>query len=1310
MKHLIVLALIITVSFGISAQQFQKVYKPTSSSMQSMLECAIQTSDGGYLMVGWENYLPVKMYAIKTDAQGVVTWAKRYGKELFMGTEDPTAYCMFNYVSQNPDGTYITSGSVNGKCFLMKLTNVGAVSWTKQYGGSDGSGIYCVKRSSDGGYIACGYTYSNDTKDSSNVYILKAQSNGNFSWDRIYRYSSVGDDIAYACTETSDGFVFAGASEQINGTDTTTDIILMKTNTTGTIQWSGTFGNNTTYDEAYDIITASDGNVLVSGSTEQTSSSGDAFVWKVSNATGSVQWGKAINVGLAETFVRVREYGGQIHLFGFNLGLTLYEMFASRLASDGSSVIQTVKYSQLLNGNLLRSAHVCTDGSYLIGGFDSSPLGQNFMLIKTNSNGFSGCNEFTYSAGMNDFAPHVENVTPTNYGPTSASTITMLSFNVTPEAFVVCEVTALIASAGNTTNLCQGSSTTLGGSPTASGGVGPYTYSWSSSPASFTSTSANPTVTPTGNTTYTVTVTDNSGTTATSSITVTMVPNPSAYAGSDVTICEGQSTQLQATGGGTYSWSPTTALTNPAISNPIANPSSTTTYTVTVSDANNCTATDQVTVNVNSAPTAVASNTGPYCTGNTIQLNSSGGASYMWNGPNGFSSTSQNPTITNADATMNGVYTVVVTGDNSCTALATTTVSVGSPPNPSASGTGPYCEGETITLFASGGATYYWTGPNSFSSIEQNPQITNSTSSMSGTYTVAVSDAGGCAANATVNIVVNPTPNADAGANTGVCFGNSIQLNATGGGTYSWSPSGTLDNANIYNPVASPLVNTIYYVTVTNDHNCTDVDSIEVQVRPLPTAFAITGGGQFCPGGAGAPITLSGSETDVNYNLTLSGNTEQQLPGTGSTLVFNATQPGTYTVVAVDAIAGCSATMTGTVTVSTYPQPLLNANVTDITCYGDTDGNISVSVSSGSPPYTYDWSHDASNHSSGASGLINGDYTITVTDNNSCTATYTATIIQPGTLTITCTPGNVSCYGDSNGTASASPNGGTSPFLYAWSNGGNSAIVSGLAVGSYSVTVTDSHGCTAAQNTIVGQPSPILMSDSLVNVSCYGLNDGLVSLTMTGGNEPFTYYWSNGSTLSDLSAVGAGTYIVTVTDNNGCIVTDTFTLTQPGAIYVTITSGMGSDHYGYANSTATGGSGSLSYAWSTGSINTSISGLNSGSYYLTVTDLAGCFTVDTAIIDIPVIIPNAISPNNDGKNDDFEILGVGGFPKVTIEIFTRWGKKIFFFEGTGPEYSQSSNRWDGTHKGKGLPMGAYQYIIHLEGYSDPFTGQVLLVY
>jgi gliding motility-associated-like protein len=170
------------------------------------------------------------------------------------------------------------------------------------------------------------------------------------------------------------------------------------------------------------------------------------------------------------------------------------------------------------------------------------------------------------------------------------------------------------------------------------------------------------------------------------------------------------------------------------------------------------------------------------------------------------------------------------------------------------------------------------------------------------------------------------------------------------------------------------------------------------------------------------------------------------------------------------------------------------------------------------------------------------------------------------------------------------------------------------------------------------------------------------------------------------------------------------TLSQPDAISVTVTQGIGSnDHLGYADATSTGGAGTHSYNWSNGALTQDVIGLQSGTYYLTVTDQMGCTAMDTILIEIDVLIPTAITPNADGKNDDFEILGVGSFPKLTIEIYTRWGAKIFFFEGTGLEYCQPSNRWDGTHNGKDLPIGAYQYIISLEGYSEPFTGQVVLM-
>lgn len=1569
MRHLIVLAIIILFGVnGFGQSQFQKIYKPTSSSIQSFLQCARQTSDGGFIMAGWEDAMGVPLLRaniFKTDDQGVVTWSKRYNKNIstwpLPDQEDPVGMCMMNFVSQNSDGTYITAGSYNGDAFIMKLTSAGAVSWAKLFAGNDGSAINCVKQTGDGNFIATGYTYSNDTKDSANLYILKLTSAGAYSWDKIYRFSTVGDDIGYGIAETSDGYVVVGSTEQINGTDTTTDAIMLKTSKTGTLLWCGTRGDNAESEDAYSVKLASDGNLFVSGATTSTGGGGDAFIWKVSNSSGDIQWGKAIDAGLGDIGFSVDEKNGYCYVFGFNVGLLSFnfmEMFVSKLTNDGNTLNQTWLYGSTIEPYLMvnsNSSQVTSDDGFLLCGLTQSISagGQNGILIKTGSSGYTGCNEQTYSAGFQVYSPHTEGVTPTDVGPTSVSNINMLAINLTSDVVTICQIQPLLANAGTNSNVCQGSAFTLGGSPTATGGTSPYTYAWSSSPAGFTSAAANPSVTVTATTTYTVTVTDQSAQTATSSVTLTPISLPSANAGNDATICQGQSTQLNATGGGTYAWSPSGSLNNAAIYNPIATPSGTTTYTVTVTGGNGCTNTDNVLVTVNSAPVVNVSNTGPYCQGNTIQLSASGGSLYSWNGPGGYSGTGANPSIPSATPAMSGTYTVIVTGANTCTASGTTTVTVNPNPNatatsdspfcvgetitlyggggtgyawsgpqsfsstsqnptisnattnmagtytvtvsdvnsctssasvtitvnvsptanagpdqsiaygsftsltgsgtggsgsytfswtptdslvnagiqnpqtvnleattiftlvvtdastgctgtdqvtitiiggplstnptatpasicagqnvqldavagggsgsytyswtsspagftstlanptvnplvtttyyvtvndgfnqvngsvtvtvnplPTASATytGPYCAGETISLSSSGGDSYSWTGPLSFASADQNPTIANSTISMSGTYTVEVTDANGCTDDATVSVVVNAIPNADAGSNTAVCYGDSVQLTASGGNSFVWSPAGTLSSSSIYNPYASPLVGTMYYVTVTNDLGCTNVDSVYVDVRPLPSTFVISGGGQFCPGGSGVAITLSGSESGVNYTLyngtTLSG----QLPGTGSPLNFNATAAGTYTVVAVDAMAGCTVTMTGTVSVSTYPQPDLNATVTDVNCFGDGDGSITVSVTSGSPPYNFDWSHDGTNHSQTATSLTNGNYTITVTDNNGCTDTYTASVIQPAALTVACTSGNTSCYGAADGTATATPSGGTAPYLYNWINGANSSIINGLSTGSYSVTVTDNHGCTAVSSTIVGQPSPILIDDSLVNVSCFGANDGLIALEMTGGSEPFSYLWSNGSILPDLFPVAAGQYVVTVTDNNGCWVTDTFTLTQPGEIYVTVTSGVGTDHLGYAEAVSSGGSGTHSYNWSNGSLLPEINGLNSGTYILTITDLAGCSVYDTVVIDIPVVIPNAITPNADGKNDDFEILGVGSFPHLTIEIYTRWGKRVFLFEGTGMEYVQPSNRWNGVYEGKNLPMGSYQYIIHLEGYSEPFTGQVLLVY
>ncbi len=148
-----------------------------------------------------------------------------------------------------------------------------------------------------------------------------------------------------------------------------------------------------------------------------------------------------------------------------------------------------------------------------------------------------------------------------------------------------------------------------------------------------------------------------------------------------------------------------------------------------------------------------------------------------------------------------------------------------------------------------------------------------------------------------------------------------------------------------------------------------------------------------------------------------------------------------------------------------------------------------------------------------------------------------------------------------------------------------------------------------------------------------------------------------------------------------------------------------SNNTGYIDITVTGGSLPYEFQWSNNETTEDLAEIFSGDYIIILTDSGGCIVTDTFTIDIPLIIPNVITPNSDGINDDFEILNIGAYEKVSVQIFNRWGDRLFVYSGKGIEYADPANRW----KGKDLPMGSYLYIVAIDDI-EPFTGAVLVKY
>ncbi|PIY04938.1 MAG: hypothetical protein COZ21_05190, partial [Bacteroidetes bacterium CG_4_10_14_3_um_filter_31_20] len=195
-------------------------------------------------------------------------------------------------------------------------------------------------------------------------------------------------------------------------------------------------------------------------------------------------------------------------------------------------------------------------------------------------------------------------------------------------------------------------------------------------------------------------------------------------------------------------------------------------------------------------------------------------------------------------------------------------------------------------------------------------------------------------------------------------------------------------------------------------------------------------------------------------------------------------------------------------------------------------------------------------------------------------------------------------------------------------------------------------------------------------------------------------------------SVGEGNYSLTVSDFNDCQVIIDTTLTNPIPMVITDTTGVNASNIGFVDITVSNGRTPYTYLWSNGATTEDISGLNSsGTFIVTVTDANSCLITDTFNIEVPLLeleIPTAITPNNDGKNDNFEIKHIEQYSTISIEIFNRWGDKIFIFSGSGIDYLNPSKRWDGKFKGKDLPMGGYIYILKISDL-EPINGIVSII-
>ncbi|MFN8298190.1 MAG: SprB repeat-containing protein [Chitinophagales bacterium] len=247
---------------------------------------------------------------------------------------------------------------------------------------------------------------------------------------------------------------------------------------------------------------------------------------------------------------------------------------------------------------------------------------------------------------------------------------------------------------------------------------------------------------------------------------------------------------------------------------------------------------------------------------------------------------------------------------------------------------------------------------------------------------------------------------------------------------------------------------------------------------------------------------------------------------------------------AVTDAKGCTATASITITQPTAIT--LSGTTTNVSCFGGNDGAIDLTATGGTGTLTFAWNNGATTED--LATLVAGAYSVTVTDANACSASASFTITQPALLVASvASTGNVNCNGGSNGFINVTVAGGVTNYTYSWSNGASIQNLVNIPAGTYTLTVTDAHGCTATTGATISEPAVLTASITIGTIACNGGTTS-VDLTVSGGTTAYSYFWNNGATTEDLAAVGAGTYTVAVTDAKGCTATASTTITQPAAI------------------------------------------------------------------------------------------------------------------------------------------------------------------
>lgn len=800
----------------------------------------------------------------KYDANGSLVWVNRIGStgnDRLIGIAVDASQNVFisGFIGANADMdpsaatlTFPVSGTYNA--YFGKYSSTGALVFAKQITGGYSEGDDIAIDGSGNIYLTGSYATTNDFDPSA--------STANLSTSNLTQL-----DIFLAKYTSTGNYTFA---KQIGGIGVDIGFQIMP-DASGNIYLGGVFSNTCDFDPTASI------------SSLTSAGQGDLFVAKYTSA-GLLTW--------------VNGTGGTTNDYCYGMGIDA----SNNVYITGKFQGSNIDFDPSASSSFLSATSSClyvagynSSGGFLFAHSPGNIVSEARSMAVNSSLYITG---FFNATGDFDFSASNASLTPVG-----SSDVFFAKYNLCTGS-----PPAQPSAISGATNICFG--TTQSYSVVNDASATGYVWSF---PGGWGGTSTTNTISATSGNTglINVSATNSCGASVPSTINITVNPLPTPTFTNSSPVCSGSSLVIGANGASSYTiYGPNSfAQTAQSFTFVNATPVVSGVYTVIASSAAGCTAVAFTTVTINSQPTLIINNPSACVNGN-LNFTSSGANTYTWTGPNSFSSTAQSPTISNVNLTMGGQYTLIATNGLGCTNTAISNATVSPIPNPSATSNSPLCENNNLYLTGGGSGSYFWSGPNSFTSAVQNPTINTVSLTNAGIYTLVVS-ANSCSSSITTSVSISPTPSVSiTPSTTSICAGQSLTLTASGANTYTWS-----NNSNSPSIIVTPTANSSYSVSGSGTVVCSGLAIKNITVHPLPSLSAVSNTSFICVGQS-ATLTANGAST---YTWNTSSNS--------TSIIVSPTITTTYTVNGTNSF-GCDNSTTIVQNVSTCTG-IINLTSTD---------------------------------------------------------------------------------------------------------------------------------------------------------------------------------------------------------------------------------------------------------------------------------------------------------------------------------------------------------------------------------------------